>query len=183
MSGDVSNDADTAAEAVELAGVLADRTAWSTEACPAAAALEVIGTRSALLILREALYGTTRFDDFVTRVGITEAVAAARLRELTEAGLFRRVPYREPGRRTRHEYRLTAAGSDAAPVVFALFEWGTAHLRENGRAPIDFTHRGCGAPVHVETVCDEGHRVSPGEVVGRAARGTTTAGARTASQG
>jgi DNA-binding HxlR family transcriptional regulator len=50
-----------------------------------------------MLIMREAYYGTTRFDAFADRDGITEAVAAARLRELVEAGLFERRPYQEPG--------------------------------------------------------------------------------------
>ena len=54
--------------------------------CSIARALEVVGTRSAMLILREAYYGTTRFDDFARRVGITEAVAATRLRELATTG-------------------------------------------------------------------------------------------------
>jgi DNA-binding HxlR family transcriptional regulator len=50
-----------------------------------------------MLILREAYYGARRFDEFASRVGITDAVAAARLRELTGAGLLRREPYHEPG--------------------------------------------------------------------------------------
>lgn len=163
----MTDDALTTRDPIQLTGVLADRSVWRTGACPAAAALDVIGTRSALLIMREALYGTTRFDDFAARVGITEAVAAARLRELTDAGLLVRTPYREPGQRTRHEYRLTEMGADTGPVVLALYDWGAKYLRD--RAPIDFTHRGCGAPVHVETVCDDGHRVTTGDVVATAA--------------
>ncbi len=51
--------------------------------------------------MREAFYGTTRFDDFAERVGISEPVAAARLRELVDEGLLEREDYREPGQRTR----------------------------------------------------------------------------------
>ena len=75
-------------DAVRLTGVLEDRDAWRATHCSIGRAMEVVGTRSAMLILREAYYGTTRFDDFASRVGITEAVASARLKELTEAGLF-----------------------------------------------------------------------------------------------
>ena len=64
----------------------------------------MVSTRSAFLILREAFYGTTRFDDFAERVGISEPVAAARLRELVDEGLLEREDYREPGQRTRQRY-------------------------------------------------------------------------------
>lgn len=148
-----------------LSGGLADRYAWRADRCPIGKALEVVGTRSAMLIMREAYYGTTRFDDFAERVGITETVAAARLRELTSDGLLERRPYREPGQRTRHEYRLTERGRDLVPVVLSLFEWGAKHLSPGGRPPVDLTHAGCGAPVHVVVRCGEDHPVTLEEVV------------------
>ena len=65
-----------------LQGALADRDAWSAAGeCPIERTIEVVGTKSAVLILREAYYGTTRFEDFCRRVGITKAAAAARLNE------------------------------------------------------------------------------------------------------
>lgn len=152
-----------------LEGVLADRTAWTDARCPIRSALDLVGTRSAILLLREAYYGTTRFDDFATRVGISDAVAAARLRELTEAGLFEKVPYREAGARTRHEYVLTEAGRDLGPVVLGLFEWGSRHLSEDGRGPLRLRHDGCGSPVHVEVRCEEGHPVPLEELAVRTA--------------
>lgn len=154
----------TELRSMEPSGPLADRGAWRADGCPAAAALGVVGTRSALLILREALYGTSRFDDFAERVGITQAVAAARLRELTEAGVLEKVPYREPGQRTRHEYRLTDSGLELAPVVLGLYEWGSRHLRDDGRGPFRLLHSGCDADVHVDVVCDDGHRVPVPEI-------------------
>src|SRR3954462_5285654 len=95
---------------VQLQGPLANRGAWRATRCSIDRALNVVGTRSALLLMREAYYGTRRFDDFAERVGITEAVAASRLRELVDAGLLERRPYREAGQRTRHEYVLTPMG-------------------------------------------------------------------------
>ena len=67
-----------------LDGVLADRSAWRATRCSVGRAMDVLGSRSAFLLMREAYYGTTRFGDFAERVGITEAVAATRLRELVE---------------------------------------------------------------------------------------------------
>ena len=150
-------------EPVTLHRRLVDRASWNTDNCPVARSMELIGTRSAMLLMREAYYGTTRFDDFAERVGITESVAAARLRELTEAGLLRREPYREPGQRTRHEYRLTAMGRDLAPVVLGLFEWGAKYLPNEGRVP-SLRHADCGAGIHVNVTCEQGHDVPLREV-------------------
>ena len=117
-----------------LQGRLADRDAWSAVGeCPIEKTMALLGTKSAMLILREAYYGTTRFDDFCRRVGITRAAAAARLNELVDAGLLTRRPYREPGQRARDEYVLTPAGVDFMPVVWAMFEWGRRHLPTRSR--------------------------------------------------
>src|SRR5271166_2042176 len=109
---------------LRLTGPLDPREGWRATACPIARAMEVVGTRSAFLLLREAFYGTTRFDDFAERVGISEPVAAARLRELVDDGLLAREPYREPGQRTRLAYRLTDKGAELLPVLLALMQWG-----------------------------------------------------------
>src|ERR671928_29902 len=101
-----------------LEGRLADRDAWSAVGeCPIEKTMAVVGTKSAMLIMREAYYGTTRFDDFARRVGITKAATSARLSELVELGLLRRQPYREPGQRSRDEYVLTDSGIAFMPVV------------------------------------------------------------------
>ena len=73
-----------------LQGVLADREKWSAVGqCAIEKTMAVVGTKSAMLIMREAYYGTTRFDDFAKRVGITKAASSARLAELVEAGEIR----------------------------------------------------------------------------------------------
>jgi DNA-binding HxlR family transcriptional regulator len=154
---------------VKLEGPLADRGAWQATRCSIDKALGVVGTRSALLLMREAFYGTRRFDDFAGRVGITEAVAAARLRELVEAGLLTRRPYQEPGQRTRHEYVLTDMGRDLAPAALALMQWGDRYLTDEAGGPLELRHAGCGAPVQVEVRCGQGHEVSLGEVAVRPA--------------
>jgi DNA-binding HxlR family transcriptional regulator len=155
-------------QAATLDPAVADRSTWRMDLCPISRSLEIVGTRTAMLIIREAYYGTTRFDDFAARVGMTQAVAAARLRELTEAGLLRRQPYREPGQRTRHEYVLTEMGRDLAPAVFGLYEWGSKYLSGSGRGPLSFRHDECGSPIHVRVQCEQGHDVELQDVaVGR----------------
>jgi DNA-binding HxlR family transcriptional regulator len=155
---------------VQLQGALADRGAWKATRCSIDKALGVVGTRSALLLMREAFYGTRRFDDFAARVGITEAVAAARLRELVGAGLLARQPYQEPGQRTRYEYVLTAMGRDLAPAALALMQWGDTYLSDERGAPLALTHSDCGATVAVEVRCAHGHEVPLGEVAVHVAR-------------
>src|ERR1700752_4562584 len=74
-----------------LQGRLADRDAWSAVGkCPIEKTMALLGTKSAMLIMREAYYGTTRFDDFWRRIGVTKAAVAARVSELVEAGLLER---------------------------------------------------------------------------------------------
>ena len=152
-----------------LQGVLADRDAWSAVGhCPIEKTMALIGAKSAILIMREAYYGTTRFDDFWRRVGVTKAAASARLSDLVEAGLLERRPYQEPGQRVRDEYVLTQAGKDFMPVVWALFEWGRRHVPND--SPLRLAHAGCGADATVEIRCEEGHLVSPDELVVRIAK-------------
>jgi DNA-binding HxlR family transcriptional regulator len=148
---------------VQLSGSLFPRDRWQATACSMARALDVVSSRSALLILREAFYGTTRFDDFAERVGISEPVTAARLRELVDDGLLQREPYRSPGQRTRMAYRLTDKGAELLPVLVALMQWGDRWLQPTG-APVVLRHRECGKDVHVQLGCEAGHQVSSADL-------------------
>ena len=146
-----------------LQGALADRDAWSAVGeCPIEQTMSVVGTKSAMLIMREAYYGTTRFDDFWRRIGVTKAAAAARLFDLVEAGLLERRPYREPGQRSRDEYVLTDAGLDFMPVIWSMFEWGQRHLP--GHSRLRLIHLDCGAEASVEIRCAADHPVPPKEL-------------------
>jgi DNA-binding HxlR family transcriptional regulator len=151
------------AHSVRLAGALNPRAGWQAKACSLARALDVVSSRSALLILREAFYGTSRFDDFAERVGVSEPVAAARLRELVDEGLLAREPYREPGQRTRMAYRLTDKGAELLPVLVAFMQWGDRWLQPAG-APVQLRHAGCGEVVRAELRCGAGHQVTAGEL-------------------
>ena len=140
-----------------------DRAAWPDFDCPVDGALSVMGTRSAVLLLREAFFGTRRFQDFAERVGISEAVAATRLRALVADGLLRKVPYRLEGDRVRQEYRLTEKGRDLLPVIVALMRWGDRWVLD-GAGALDLIHDACGAEVHAELRCRGGHDVPTAEL-------------------
>jgi DNA-binding HxlR family transcriptional regulator len=148
---------------INLTGRLDPRGAWTAERCTIAKTLDVVSTRTAMLLMREAFYGTARFDDFAERAGVSEPVAAARLRELVDAGLLEREPYREPGQRTRLAYRLTEKGEDLFPVLVALKQWGDRWLAPDG-APVELEHRGCGEKVSAELRCAAGHRTELGDL-------------------
>ncbi|MFI6576049.1 winged helix-turn-helix transcriptional regulator [Nocardiopsis sp. NPDC050513] len=141
---------------IKLDRSLSDLRAWRPTECAMAGALDAVGPRSSMLIMREALlFGVRRFELFVERVGVTEAVAAARLRQLTEAGLLTRRPYKEPGARTRYEYVPTERGRDLTPVIVALMEWGAKHLRPDG-APLSVVDDASAEPVRVGYLAPDG---------------------------
>jgi DNA-binding HxlR family transcriptional regulator len=151
------------AHTVQLTGELDPRSGWRAERCTIAKALEIVATRSTFLVLREAFYGTTRFDDFAERVGLSEPATAGTLRRLVEEGLLERADYREPGQRTRRGYQLTEKGADLFPALVALMEWGDRWLDDRG-GPIELRHRDCGEPVALELRCAAGHPVGLDEV-------------------
>uniref|UniRef100_A0AAU2K3U0 Helix-turn-helix transcriptional regulator n=1 Tax=Streptomyces sp. NBC_00049 TaxID=2903617 RepID=A0AAU2K3U0_9ACTN len=106
--------------------------------CSAAAALQLVGERWALLAIREIFYGNRRFDQIVRNTGAPRDRLAARLRALEEAGVVERRAYSE--RPLRFEYHLTEAGRDLAPVLRALLTWGDRWAVDT--PPVAFRHRG-----------------------------------------
>ena len=100
--------------------------------CPIARSLERVGEWWSILILRDALNGLKRFDEFQRSLDIAPNMLTRRLRALVEAGLLERRLYNE--RPPRHEYVLTASGRDFRPVVIALLAWGNRHFAPEGRA-------------------------------------------------
>jgi DNA-binding HxlR family transcriptional regulator len=148
---------------IQMTGVLEPRDGWTADRCPMAHALDVVRNRSAFLVLREAFYGATRFEEFAARTGLSEPVTAARLRELTDAELLEREPYQEPGQRTRRLYRLTEKGSDLLPALVALMQWGDKWVLPDG-GRVEIHHQGCGAAVAAELRCAHGHEVGHDEL-------------------
>ena len=93
--------------------------------CPIAAALELVGERWALLVVREIALGATHFSDIVQGTGAPRDRIAARLKALESAGVVVRSPYQSAP--PRYEYRLTESGHALIPVLDALLAWGKDH--------------------------------------------------------
>jgi DNA-binding HxlR family transcriptional regulator len=140
-------------------GRFVDRDAWSAEGwCSIERALELVGTRSAMILLREAFLGGRRFDELAHRTGLSDAVAATRLKQLVEDGLLAQQPYREPGARTRSEYVLTERGRALFGVLVALLRWGDG--LDQGPGGLELVHADCGEPVAPVVRCAAGHEVT-----------------------
>ena len=120
---------------------------YTGQDCSLARALEVIGERWTLLILRDAFFGVRRFNDFQAHLDIPKAVLSDRLNGLVEDGILERRP--DPEHAGRALYELTAAGRDLWPALHALLVWGDRHRAPNPRV---FKHAACGTPLD-----DRGH--------------------------
>jgi DNA-binding HxlR family transcriptional regulator len=121
---------------------------YQRQDCSLARALEAIGERWTLLIVRDAFYGVRRFSDFQAHLDVPKAVLSDRLGGLVEDGILERRP--DPDRQGRHVYELTAAGRDLWPVLHALLVWGGRHRFPNSRV---FRHVACGTEIDERGAC------------------------------
>lgn len=123
------------------------------QACSVARALSVVGERWTLLILRDAFFGTRRFDQFQHNLGITRHRLSERLGKLVDAGVLVKVPY--TNKPLRYEYRLTRKGLGLYPVLLTLARWGDEWLDGGEGAPMDYVHQKCGQVVRPVLTCSE----------------------------
>jgi DNA-binding HxlR family transcriptional regulator len=113
--------------------------------------MDLLGDQWTLLVLREAFYGVTRFDQFQESLGIARNTLTERLDRLVGAGLLERVRYQlKPA---RYEYVLTAMGHDFFPVLTAIMGWGDRWLDGGAGPPITLRHTTCGHATHAEVHC------------------------------
>ncbi|MBO4225196.1 helix-turn-helix domain-containing protein [Bradyrhizobium neotropicale] len=110
-----------------------------------ARAMEIVGDRWTILILREAYYGVKRFDEFEYYVGVAPNILSSRLKKLVEAGVMARVPL--PEHAGRYEYVLTDKGRDFFPAYLALKKWGDSWLAEPEGPQVVFRERRAGHPI------------------------------------
>jgi DNA-binding HxlR family transcriptional regulator len=108
---------------------------FSTGVCPIARGLAIVGDAWSMLILRDAGFGVTRFDQFRASLGIAPNILSRRLRKLTEAGLLTKTKYSE--KPPRDEYLLTEAGRDFLPVLQIIGAWGRRHNGGGALSPPD----------------------------------------------
>jgi DNA-binding HxlR family transcriptional regulator len=146
------------------------RNDYEGQKCNIAAALEVVGERWSLLILREVFLGVRRFDEMQADLGIARNVLQTRLTRLVEHGVLERRLYQE--RPPRHEYLLTEKGIDLWPTIFALMTWGDEHVSRAGGPPVVLEHRGCGGGVDEHRICKScGERLSARDVIAKPGAG------------
>jgi DNA-binding HxlR family transcriptional regulator len=128
--------------------------------CSIARALELVGERWTLLIVRDALLGLRRFEEFQDSLGVARNVLADRLNRLVGAGIMERVAYSE--RPPRFEYRLTAKGRELFVPLLALMQWGDRHL--SPKPPRVARRRSNGSAVRAVLFDGDDELVSPGEI-------------------
>lgn len=137
--------------------------------------MELVGDWWTILILRDALQGLSRFDEFERSLGIAPNILAGRLKLLVQEQMLERRRYSD--RPVRHEYVLTSRGQDFLPVIQALLAWGNRHLAPEGPSVV-IAHQPTGAvadPVLVDRhtglpLSDPAFQIAAGPVAGETVR-------------
>lgn len=128
------------------------RSDYPGQICSIAKALEVVGERWTLLIVRDVMGGARRFDQLQKGLGIARNVLTARLQRLVEEDILERRPYQESP--PRYEYFLTEKGLDLWPALIALLGWGDRHTDYPDGPPLLILHKACGGRVSDRGVCE-----------------------------
>ena len=124
---------------------------YDDQNCSIARALELVGERWTMLVLREAFTGRRRFDEMAEDLGIARNVLTARLQRLVEEGVLTKVRYQE--RPERFEYRLPEKGLDLWPILISLLQFGDQHYAPAG-PPVVLMHKDCGGTLDVHRTCE-----------------------------
>jgi DNA-binding HxlR family transcriptional regulator len=136
---------------------------YPDQVCSIARSLEVVGERWTLLILRDALIGIERFDEFQESLGIASNVLSNRLKLLCDEGVLERIP--DPERPGRPKYVLTDKGRELGPALIVLMKWGDRHYPEPDGPPRLTLHAGCGGTVGPDLRCERcGRQAAAGEI-------------------
>jgi len=133
---------------------------YEGQVCSIARSLELVGDRWTLLIVRDLVFGRSRFDEFLASLGVATNVLTDRLNRLVDEGIAERVRYSE--RPERFEYRLTAKGRELGLVLLALMQWGDRHVSE--KPPRIARRRSDRSRVSVALVAADGSPVKPGDL-------------------
>jgi DNA-binding HxlR family transcriptional regulator len=120
--------------------------------CSIAKALEVVGERWTLLIVRDVMNGNRRFGELQSSLGVARNVLSTRLQRLVEEDILERRPYQESPE--RYEYFLTEKGLDLWPALIALLAWGDRHSPGPGGPPMLIVHKECGGEINDRGVCE-----------------------------
>ena len=150
------------------------RTSLKDHNCSLARTVDIIGDKWALLIVRDAFYGTRGFSAFQTSLGVAKTVLSDRLQRLVDGGVLERTRVRDGVE--RFEYRLTLAGQDLFPLIVALVQWGDRFIFGEGREPMAFLDRASGEPVRdIIVQANNGQRLTARDVTLRLRANTAVA--------
>lgn len=140
--------------------------------CSAAHALELLGERWTLLVVRDVFAGLRRFDEIQSDLGVARNVLSARLERLVDAGILERRPYSE--RPPRDEYFLTEKGLDLWPILITMMRWGDRHGEWPDGPPLVVVHKRCGGGMDDHFTCERcGERLGPRDVRAEPGPGAT----------
>ncbi|MCY1163257.1 MAG: helix-turn-helix domain-containing protein [Pseudomonadota bacterium] len=143
---------------------MAERKRMNTAACPVARALDVIGDRWSLLIVRDAFDGISRFSDFQKNLGVARNILAARLKALVEAGVLEAQPASDGT--AYQQYMLTAKGQTLFPVIVGLRQWGEGNLFRRNERHSRMVERASGQAVaQLEVQSTDGRQLAFNDVV------------------
>ncbi|TDW47522.1 HxlR family transcriptional regulator [Curtobacterium sp. PhB42] len=131
------------------------------ERCPIARSLDVLGEKWTLMIVRDALAGSTRFSQFQQSLGVPREVLTARLASLVDGGVLERTTYKPEGARAREEYVLTDAGRDLSLVLLALGGWADRYRPTELTSDLRFVDTDSGEPVEAVAVAQESQQRVP----------------------
>lgn len=131
------------------------------ERCPIARSLDVLGEKWTLMIVRDALAGSTRFTQFQQSLGVPREVLTARLGSLVEGGVLERTSYKPEGGRARDEYVLTDAGRDLSLVLLALAGWADRHRPSDCTSDYRFVDAETDDPVEAAALTTDTHQRVP----------------------
>ncbi len=143
------------------------RTDFRAMPCSIARTLAVIGEAWTPLILRDIVFGITKFDELQRDLGVATNILTDRLTTLVEHGLLTREPYQH--RPLRYRYELTEKGADLLPVLLALMRWGDRWAADPAGAPVTIVHHACGQATEPVLTCSGCGRAL--DVTGIGARG------------
>ena len=125
---------------------------YPDQVCSIARSLEIVGERWTLLILRDAVLGMTRFEEFQEDLGIATNTLTNRLKLLCDEQVLERVS--DPDRPGRPKYVLTDKGRELAPALILLMKWGDRHYPTPNGPPRLTLHAGCGGNIGPDLCCD-----------------------------
>tara|TARA_B110000027_G_C16095023_1_gene290368 strand:+ start:1024 stop:1485 length:462 start_codon:yes stop_codon:yes gene_type:complete len=127
--------------------------------CPITKSLQYVGDKWILLILREAFFGFTRFDQFQENLNISKSVLSNKLTKMLADGLLIKHSYKEGSNRKRFEYQLTKKGKGLSKVMIGLLEWGNDYVVQKGEKTIKVVEKNSGKASKIKLLNEGGEKI------------------------